>query len=547
MNEISLAEIFPHPATIPEQHRWPGPIEQRCCLCAGELRAWSGPVRDVWSPIHLPGSSLAAAAGAAAELPPAPADAGALQPLRLGSYPLMGEKEAQAALAAACQAYGQGLGEWPALGVAERIARVEQLVERMRAARSLVVRGLIWEIGKSYAEAEMEFARTLEYIGATIAELRRREQRQAEVVSEHGFLARFRRAPLGVALCLGPYNNPFYETFTILVPALLMGNTVIFKPPRLGVLLHCPLLEAFAEIFPPGVVNTLYGEGEEILAPLMKSGRIDILAFIGSRRVADLLRQWHPQPRRLRCLLGLEAKNAAIVLADADLDRTVAECALGALAFNGQRCTALKMVFVHETLRVPFLEKLAELVDRLPAGMPWTPGVRITPLPEPARVAYLNDLLSDALAKGARIINEGGGRVNQTFMTPTVLYPVDQSMRLYHEEQFGPLIPVAGFSDAVQPLGYVEQSEFGQQVSIFGQDEREIIALARPLLNQVARININCKCQRGPDSFPFTARKNSAEGTMAVAATLDAFSLSSLVAGKADAGTRRVLAGLFPA
>ena len=79
---------------------------------------------------------------------------------------------------------------------------------------------------------------------------------------QQGIIAQIRRAPLGVALCMGPFNYPLNETFTTLIPALCMGNTVIFKPPKLGVLLHMPLLEAFRDSFPAGVVNTVYGDGQ---------------------------------------------------------------------------------------------------------------------------------------------------------------------------------------------------------------------------------------------------------------------------------------------
>ena len=153
-----------------------------------------------------------------------------------------------------------------------------------------------------------------------------------------------------------------------------MGNTVIFKPPKLGVLLHHPLLKAFQSAFPKGVVNTVYGNGETVIGPLMKSGLINVLAFIGSSRVADILKKQHPKLHRLKCVLGLDAKNPAIVLKDADLDATVKECLLGALSFNGQRCTALKIIFVQEEIATSFLDKLSMAVENLKQGLPWEEG-----------------------------------------------------------------------------------------------------------------------------------------------------------------------------
>ena len=249
-----------------------------------------------------------------------------------------------------------------------------------------------------------------------------------------------------------------------------MGNTVVFKPPKLGVLLHYPLLGALRESFPPGVVNTVYGDGKQVITPLMKSGKVDVLAFIGSSKTADVLKGIHPKPHRLRSVLGLEAKNPAIILPDADLEVAVKECVGGSLAFNGQRCTALKILFVHKRIAGEFIKKFVEEVEKLRVGMPWEKDVTITPLPEKGKGAFLKGLSEDAKRHGARVINKSGETVNKTVFYPTVLYPVNSRMRLYHEEQFGPLVPIAPFEDVATPIRYIIESSYGQQASIFGND-----------------------------------------------------------------------------
>jgi glyceraldehyde-3-phosphate dehydrogenase (NADP+) len=114
-------------------------------------------------------------------------------------------------------------------------------------------------------------------------------------------------------------------------------------------------------------------------------------------------------------------------------------------------------------------------------------------------------------------------------------------MRLYREEQFGPVIPVAPFEDMQDVIDYVITSDHGQQVSIFGNDSRTIGSLVDLLVNQVCRVNINCQCQRGPDVFPFTGRKDSAEGTLSVSDALRAFSIRSMVAAKGTDSSRKLL------
>jgi glyceraldehyde-3-phosphate dehydrogenase (NADP+) len=164
--------------------------------------------------------------------------------------------------------------------------------------------------------------------------------------------------------------------------------------------------------------------------------------------------------------------------------------------------------------------------------MPWEAGVQITPLPEPDKPHYFSELIANAQHYGARITNPTGGSINHTFFYPAVVYPVDARMRLYWEEQFGPIIPVVPYDDLELPIRYVEESPYGQQVSLFGRDASQLARLIDPLVNQVCRVNINSQCQRGPDTFPFTGRKDSAEGTLSVSDALRVFSIRTLVAAK---------------
>ncbi|MGE8498660.1 MAG: NADP-dependent glyceraldehyde-3-phosphate dehydrogenase [Pseudomonas sp.] len=508
-----LDDLFPTAAEIPERYRPGAPIEQREYLVNGELVSWDGPLATVRSPVFL-------------------ATEQGDQQVVLGSTPLLDADAALAALDAAVAAYDHGQGAWPTLRVAERIQYVETFLARMREQREAVVKLLMWEIGKNLKDSEKEFDRTCDYIVDTIQALKELDRRSSRFELEQGTLGQIRRVPLGVALCMGPFNYPLNETFTTLIPALIMGNTVVFKPAKFGVLLIRPLLEAFRDSFPAGVINIIYGRGRETVSALMASGKVDVFAFIGTNKGASDLKKLHPRPHRLRAALGLDAKNPGIVLPDVDLDNAVSEAVTGSLSFNGQRCTALKILFVHEAVLEPFLDKFCARLAQLKPGMPWDDGVALTPLPEPGKVDYLNGLLDDAVEKGARVINPGGGNHRQSFFYPAVLSPVTPQMRLYQEEQFGPLIPVVPYRELDEVIDYVLHSDFGQQLSLFGNDSAQIGRLVDAFANQVGRININAQCQRGPDTFPFNGRKNSAEGTLSVHDALRTFSIRTLVATK---------------
>lgn len=521
-----MKNIFTNSA-IPKKYIIEKPYNQNTYLVNGELKEWKGAKTAVFSPIYQENNK------------------GELKPTLLGTIPNLTKKEALESLELACLAYGQGRGEWPTMKVEERIACVANFAKMMLETRDEVVNWLMWEIGKPYDESCNEFDRTIEYIEDTITTLREMDRKHSEIKNHSGILAQVRRAPLGVVLCLSPYNYPLNETFCLLIPALIMGNTTIYKPAKHGILLLSPLLKAFQTCFPKGVVNIIYGSGKTLATPILKSGKVDVLALIGNSKSANILQEYHPKKNRLRLVLGLEAKNAGIIMPDCDIDLAVKECVLGSLAFNGQRCTALKILFVHEDIVAKFNKKFVEEVQKLNCGLPWEENVNITPLPELNKPAYVQELIEDALSKGAKIINKNGGETTLSFVYPAVLYPVNEMMKVYEEEQFGPVVPILSFKSIEEPLEYISNSNYGQQVSLFSNNPNSLAPLIDSLVNQVCRVNINTKCQRGPDVLPFVGRKDSAVSTLSVYDSLRTFSIRTMVAFRSTAMNTQILDDLL--
>ncbi|MEO1547985.1 MAG: aldehyde dehydrogenase family protein, partial [Bacteroidota bacterium] len=456
--------------SIPENLQIKQPIHLRHYLVNGEMKDWEGETSEVFSTISSTKE---------------------YQKTILGSIPTNQEPEAMEALDAATKAWDQGKGLWPTMKVKDRIECMESFVQKMEEKREEVVKLLMWEIGKSQPDSYKEFDRTVSYIYDTIEAYKELDRNSAKFEKYQGVYAHIRRGPLGIVLCLGPYNYPLNETFTLLIPALIMGNTTIFKPAKHGVLLIAPLLEAFQSSFPKGVVNILFGRGRAIAGPIMKTGKVDVLALIGHSSSANALVNQHPKSNRLRQVLGLEAKNPAIILPDADLDLTVKECISGTLSYDGQRCTALKIIYVHEDIKKEFLKKFAKAVDALKFGNPWDDGIDLTPLPEPGKPDYIQELLDDALEKGAKIMNKKGGDRVPNFIWPSIVYPTTKDMKVYEDEQFGPIIPVISFDDISQPLDDMAASNYGQQVSLFGKDVYALSPLIDTLANLVCRVNLN--------------------------------------------------------
>ena len=509
---------------IPDQYQIKKTISQNTYLVDGVLKTWTGETADVYSTISSTDT---------------------YKPTLLGSIPQLSEEQANEALNSACNAFDRGKGLWPTMKVVDRIACMDKFVAQMKTKREEIVNLLMWEIGKTLPDSQKEFDRTIDYIYDTIEAYKQMDRDSAKFKKNSGVNAHIRRGPLGVVLCLGPYNYPLNETFCLLIPALIMGNTAIFKPAKFGVLLISPLMEAFQNSFPKGVVNIIYGRGRTLATPIMKSGKIDVLALIGHSSSAKSLQTQHPKVNRLRLVLGLEAKNPAIILPDADLDVAIEECIAGSLSFNGQRCTALKVLYVHEDIVEKFNKLFSARVDELSFGNPWEPGVKLTPLPEPNKPAYIQGLIDDAKKHGATILNAKGGETLDNYIFPAVLYPVNKQMEVFHEEQFGPVVPIISFKDINEPLNDIADSNYGQQVSLFGKDVHTLSPLIDSLVNLVCRVNLNSSCQRGPDVYPFTGRKDSAVSTLSVYDALRSFSIRTFVASKDNPYNNSILEELL--
>jgi glyceraldehyde-3-phosphate dehydrogenase (NADP+) len=522
-NDDSFVSLFPEAAAVPPKVRVDPAMHGARWLVDGALERWSGPVKEVRSRVGVRSGD-----GVATTL--------------LGHEALLTADEAKAAVAAAQRAWANGEGEWPSAHVEVRIAAVERFAASVEAKTDEIATLLMWEIGKPWASARDEVTRSVDYIRNTVVELKR--LREADLDLQLGtaggkkHFARTHRRALGVVLCVAPFNYPVNEFLTTVIPALLMGNVVIAKTPRFGVLANLVLLEAFRDAFPRGVVSLLPGDGRVVIPAVMSAteqdvagnptGVVHVLAFIVSEGAANAIMRAHPTPITLHKILGLGAKNPAVVLPDADLDAAATAIVKGSLGFNGQRCTAEKLVFVHRSVKDAFVQKVVAKVDALKAGMPWDEGVGITPLPEDNKLESMRALVDDAVAKGATVVNANGGRGAFSIMRPAVVAGVGPGMRLYHEEQFGPVVPIAFFDDAEQVLEWQRRSPFGQQSAVWGRPETAR-AFVRKFTRFVARVNLNDVCQRGPDSFGFSAADKSGFGTLSLREALLAFSRPVLV------------------
>jgi acyl-CoA reductase-like NAD-dependent aldehyde dehydrogenase len=209
INHSPFGEIFKHENDIPAEFKI-DEIHQREYLLNGELVPWNGETQNIYSPVCI-------------------ATENGLERKLLGSIPNLGVKEAMEVLEASVKAYDNGLGEWPTMSVEGRIKCMQKFVYLMIQQRELIIKLLMWEIGKTLPDSTKEFDRTVDYINQTIDALKDLDRESSRFQQAEGTIAQIRRAPLGVVLSMGPFNYPLNEIFTTLIPALIMGNTILLN------------------------------------------------------------------------------------------------------------------------------------------------------------------------------------------------------------------------------------------------------------------------------------------------------------------------------
>lgn len=494
----------------------------------------------------------------------------------IGAIPQMSTEQSIQILQDAKEGWDSGNGKWPQMSLSQRIAALESFTTELQKSRDEIIKVLMYEIAKNYNDAVSEFDRTVDFIRQTIKTVQTSQDFKAafrKVSSSNVFI---RRNAFGIVLALGPYNYPLNETYATIIPALLMGNVVILKIPQVGGLAHLLTFDAFSKTLPKNAVHFISGSGRKTLPPLMESGDIDGLAFIGGTSAADKLIKQHPEPHRLKVFLQLEAKNMAIVMKDMvevegdgddgqmkqmaySTSQMLDEIITGALSYNGQRCTALKLIFVPKGYGAFIAKELSDRVDALIKGMPWEVDgqgkyAQITPLPNKDRVEFMQGLIQDALSKGGVISNVDGGKIVEgtnyqepydpsTLMIPAVISNVTPEMRIYSEEQFGPIIPIVEYDDIEQVLSYGLHGKYAQQVSIFtNKSSPDTVSLVDAFSAVFGKININSQCGRSPDSVPFTARRSSGLGVMSIEDALKEFSVPTVVSYKNEGSEAMVQA-----
>ena len=378
----------------------------------------------------------------------------------------------------------------------ERVAWLNELCSLLNENKEELAAIMNSENAKDIPDAITEIERTILYIKKTIQTWEFVEYKKISLGAKTGNI---HRVPLGVVLAISPFNYPINLALAKIAPALLAGNTVVFKPATNGSLSGAYLTELIAKTdLPKGAFNLVTGRGKDIGYELTSNKEIDMITFTGSVRVGKgIAKAQSMKP----LVLELGGNDAAYIRFDADIDLAVKEVAKGAFSFSGQRCTAIKRVILHKDIKEEFIDKLIDIVKRM----------KTNALITSSAASYVEELIQDSKNRGDNFILEGQRVVNEI---PFHIVETTKDSRAWKEEAFGPLLPIVTIDNEDDLKALFNNTNFGLQNSIFTSDLQWAKNFALDL--ESGTVNINRSSSRGPDIFPFLGIKDSGFGTQGI-------------------------------
>jgi acyl-CoA reductase-like NAD-dependent aldehyde dehydrogenase len=435
----------------------------------------------------------------------------------LSRFPAGGRKDAQRAVAAAA-------AEFPAWS----------------ATPPAVRRNLLLKAADILEQHQSEIARTMaEEMGGTFgwgmfnchfsAGLLREAAAQAygligEIIPSDlpDTVAMATRQPVGVVVGIAPWNAPLILGMRAVALPLAYGNTVVFKASEESPATHLAIAKTFQEAgLPGGVLNVITNspaDAAEVVDELIAHPKTRRINFTGSTRVGRIIAEKAGRHLK-RVLLELGGKAPMIVLEDADVDAAVAAANFGAFMNQGQVCMSTERIVVERPIAEEFGQKLAAKAGALRVGDPLQPETQIGPVINKGTIERVQALITDALAKGAKLLC--GGKAQGPCYSPTVLYGVTSEMRVYHEESFGPLVSIVVVANSDEALRVANDTDYGLSSAVFSRDVSKAMKIAERLETGIC--HINGATVHDEPQMPFGGVKDSGWGRFGGKAALEEF------------------------
>jgi methylmalonic acid semialdehyde dehydrogenase len=419
----------------------------------------------------------------------------------LGTIRQATREEARRAVEAAHEAF-RGWRTTPAPQRGRIVARAARLMEESKEELAQL---LTREEGKTISESRGELQRSINVAEFCAGQSRRMngETIQSELPSNFAYTI---KQPLGVVACVTPWNFPVAIPVWKIAPALVAGNTVVFKPASLTPATATRIVGIFEEAgIPRGVLNLIIGSGSEAGDEIINHPAVKAVSFTGSNQIG--IRLYEEVSRRggkVQCEMG--GKNPVVVLEDADMDLAVESTAQGAFGSTGQRCTATSRVIVVNEVADRFVEKIVARADSMRIGSGADQSVDMGPSVDEGQFKTVLSYIDVGREDGAKLLcggerASGDGLDKGYFVKPTVFDHVTPDMRIAREEIFGPVLSVLRVKDLDEALQVANDSEYGLSSSIFSNDATRIFRFVDEI--ETGMTHINSPTTGGEAHIPF--------------------------------------------
>ena len=423
----------------------------------------------------------------------------------LGTVKLATREEARRAVEAAAEAFR----DWRATPAPARGRVVARAARIMEEEKESLAQLLVREEGKTIAEARGELQRAINVAEFCAGESRRMngETIPSELPLNFAYTI---KQPHGVVACITPWNFPVAIPVWKIAPALVAGNTVVFKPATVTPATAARICEIFAEAgIPKGVLNLIIGSGSEAGDEIVNHRAVRAISFTGSNSVGiSLYEQAARRGIRVQCEMG--GKNPVVIMEDADLDLAVESTAQGAFGSTGQRCTATSRAVVVDDVADEFVERIAARARSMRIGDGSDPASEVGPVVDSSQFKSVLSYMDIGKEDGATLVcggepASGSGLRKGYFIQPTVFDRVTPDMRIAREEIFGPILSVLRVRNFEEAMLVANDSEYGLSSSIFTNDAARIFRFVDEI--ETGMTHINSPTTGGEAHVPFGGSK----------------------------------------
>ena len=428
----------------------------------------------------------------------------------LGTFQVSEPEDALRAVEAARNAL-PGWSDTPAPVRAGVLFRAMDILSRRSEE---IARTITIEEGKPLPDAQGEVKRAMNIMEYAAGEGRRMfgYTTPSELLSTLAYTV---RRPLGVVAIITPWNFPIAIPAWKIAPALICGNTLVFKPASGTPLGAVKLVEVFEEAgLPPGVLNLITGPGSLVGNTLVESPEVSGISFTGSTEIGTgIYSHGAGMLKKVQCEMG--GKNAVILLADADMDKALGGIVQAAFGSTGQRCTATSRVIVEEDIYDQFMEELIDRTSKLKVGDGLDPDVDVGPLVSQAQFDIVMGYVGIGTEEGARLAYGGraltGGIYDDGYyVEPTIFTDVDLQARIAQEEIFGPVLTVFKARDLEDAVNISNSVKFGLSSSVYTRDLTRAFQYVNTV--EAGMVHVNAPTLGGEVHLPFGGLKSSGVG-----------------------------------